>query len=106
LWRGQVELLRRGVYDHVIPDDLISSHKDDNYCDTVGTLGSLFISHLVNQAIPSNRSHADYYLTSGEIACGSIDSIDGPLGHADTAPGSPDDSAEIPSGRRLDGDCR
>ena len=108
LWRGDVELLHLGVYNHEIPDNGVAG-PPANFCDV-----TVQFSQIADAALPAcsglgcPRIEAFYFLATGEAACAAgSGTVDGPWGHPDALSPHPDaDSAEIPRGRRSDLDCQ
>jgi hypothetical protein len=104
VWRGDLGLLIRGTYSHVIPDDTFSGSALVWACDV--TASPAVIDNGAVPGLDPAPLERSYFLVTAEALCGSMGSLDGPWGHPDANADAIDDVPEIPAGRRADPDCQ
>jgi hypothetical protein len=108
IWRGRIDNLARGRYDHQIPFGLGPGRLCNVPELDPGNLpGVLNTRTLVGEAVALGTSAANfYYVVGAEAACPTGAAIDGPLGYADLdLDASPDAVEERPLGLLLDPGC-
>jgi hypothetical protein len=99
VWEGDLALLHRGVYSHVVPN--LPQALVQRYCDVLTATTTLF--GAAELGVPNH-----YYLVTadGQPTCAATASLDGPAGYPDANADTIPDADEIPAGHRLSSFCQ